>query len=635
MSIASFPSSETFNARHLTSIQVAEAFIPPPQFEQLLNNSNSLLVGARGSGKTTLLKMLQVQALRKWKEINGFDDFPVNFLGVFVPADVRWSKQLSIKTQGITSSVERAVLYEAAFAGSVCIALIDTLEQALRCGAIRDDKKQIVQITREQEAYISRALSLLWGVVTDIPSFQALKLKLRYSQALLPKIAMSLKNGAGVDKMLSENGFLGIGWLDALANAVEIINECAGCNSQKWALLVDELEIVPDELLGLIASPLRSTTGNLVFKYAISPTGTKSEIISSLDVSDPTPENDFRIIRLWHTDRDQIRIFTSKMLTDALVSRNLLGTDGDLSTALNRSKSAEHDDILEGKLSLEQKRQQFQELANKDPSFKKFVASKKIDAAIFSTSDDTPIGPLIRKIAPLVYFRNFVLKSWVGGAERQIRNTKLSSQPYSGYPNLLDLTEGNPRWILNLADTLAAECLSRSSTLNQPGVQHAAIESFARRFMSMLKVYPVGSDAFRNLTIYGFVEKLAQYLNQRIYDKPFTADPSLSFVIDESAARDFGDIIETCIHLGALVIIDPQASDDSSLLLGGRALEGRRVRLCYRLAPLFFLPLRANKQIRLSSAFRQNEEQMHLVEMPDKVGRSMQDLDLNEQLDLF
>lgn len=632
-----FP-SETFNARHLTSSQVAEAFIPPPQFEQLLNNSNSLLVGARGSGKTTLLKMLQIQALVKWMELNNKNELPVDFLGIFVPADVRWSKQLSIKTNGIESPAERATLYEAAFTGSICIALIDTLEQALKYSAFKTDEGYDIEFSRTREAELSKLLAQIWGISIDIPSLQALKHKLRYCQTLLPKIALSLKSGARIENMLCEYSFLGIGWLDALASAVETINEHLDCRSKKWALLVDELEIVPEELLKLIAAPLRSTCGNLIFKYSISPTGTKSEIISSLETSDPTPENDFRIIRLWHTDRDQIRVFASQLLNSALMARKLIPSNHGISDALDWSKNAEQDIVAEGKLSLEQKKQQFEELRKKDSSFRKFIESKKILINELSTSDETPAGPLIRKISPLVYFRNYVLKSWEEGLEKQPRRTKLSSQPYSGYPNLLDLTEGNPRWILNLADTLAAECSSRSASLSQPGVQHAAIDSFARRFMSMLKVYPVGTNASKNITIFGFIEALATHLNQRIYDRQFTADPSLSFSVDKFAATYYGDIIETCIHLGALVIIDPVSSDDSSLLLGGKALEGRKLRICYRLAPIFFLPLRANKQIMLSSVFKKNEGQLQLTpnsNTPESLSRTPLAEQTIDQLDLF
>lgn len=630
-------SSETFNARHLTSAQVAEAFIPPPQFEQLLNNNNSLLVGARGSGKTTLLKMLQIQALKKWKELNNIEQFPVGFLGIFVPADVRWSKQLSIKANGITSPSERTTLFEAAFTGSICIALVDTLEQAIKHSAIKTDTNNPIEFSRPIEANLCTKLADIWGVKVEIPSLQALKHKLRYCQTLLPKIALSLKSGARLEQVLNENTFLGIGWLDALSSAVETINEIFDCHSKKWALLVDELEIVPDELLSLIVSPLRSTCSNLIFKYSISPTGTKSGIISSLDTSDPTPENDFKIIRLWHTDRDQIRIFASKLLTSALIARNLTSDTQGISDALDWSKNAEQEESIEGKLSLEQKRQQFRELADKDQSFKKFIDNKNISIENLSTSDETPLGPLIRKISPLVYFRNYVLKSWKDGVEKQSRRSKISSQPYTGYPNLLDLTEGNPRWILNLADTLSAECNVRSLDIKQPSVQNAAVENFAKRFMSMLKVYPVGINAAQNITIFSFIDSLAKYLNNRIYDKPFTADPSLSFSVDKEAAELYGDIIETCIHLGALVIIDPESSDDSTLLLGGKALEGRKLRICYRLAPLFFLPLRSNKQTKLSSVFKKNDNQLQLEATQIKIDikATLIHKKTNEQLDLF
>ncbi|MEX5508571.1 ORC-CDC6 family AAA ATPase [Pseudomonas paralactis] len=634
-------SNETFNARHLTSIQVAQAFIPPPQFDQLLDNNHCLLVGARGSGKTTLLKMLQVQALKIWRELNSENQRRVDFIGVFVPADIRWAKQLAIKLGGITSSSERSLICEAAFSGSVCISFLDALEQAIALGEIKFPGADGFFISRVEEAEIVRALARIWGVQTDIPSFRALKQELRLCQSFLPRIALSLTSGVSIERLMGENLFLGISWLDALGGAVEIVNDIFGCPAQKWALLVDELEIVPEELLRLITAPLRSTFGNLLFKYSISPTGTKTELLSKLDTSDPTPGNDFKVVRLWHTDRDQIRVFSSRLLRASLVARGLVDDSQSIEEALDWSKNAEQDEVAEGKLSLEQKRQQFSELCVKDESFKEFLDKKGINISELSTSDDSKNGPLVRKISPLVYFRNYVLKSW--SPNSVVRRSKISTQPYSGFPNLLDLTEGNPRWILNLADTLAAEVSqskAKTTSVRQQGVQNSSIESFAKRFMSMLKVYPVGTAASKNITIFKFIEQLASHLDNKIYVNSFTADPSLSFVVDKQATEMYGEIIETCIHLGALVIIDPSSSDDSSLLLGGKALEDRKVRICYRLAPLFFLPLRSNKQVRLSSALHFKSEPVVPIVKIEKIAtkpkaRSDQKPILNEQISLF
>src|SRR5687767_13462149 len=85
----------TFNARHLTPVEVARSFVPPPCFEQLAGNSHVLLVGPRGSGKTTLLKMLQPQALEAWEHPQAHQYRQrVMYTGVFIPADISWGAQL-------------------------------------------------------------------------------------------------------------------------------------------------------------------------------------------------------------------------------------------------------------------------------------------------------------------------------------------------------------------------------------------------------------------------------------------------------------------------------------------------------------------------------------------------------------
>src|SRR5690242_2644351 len=84
---------DVFNARDLTPAEVARSFIPPSAFYDLLSDAHCVLEGPRGSGKTTLLKMLTPEAIAAWSDTDYEIDRNVGFIGVFVPADVRWAKQ--------------------------------------------------------------------------------------------------------------------------------------------------------------------------------------------------------------------------------------------------------------------------------------------------------------------------------------------------------------------------------------------------------------------------------------------------------------------------------------------------------------------------------------------------------------
>jgi hypothetical protein len=90
--------------------------------------------------------------------------------------------------------------------------------------------------------------------------------------------------------------------------------------------------------------------------------------------------------------------------------------------------------------------------------------------------------------------------------------------------------------------------------------------------------------------------------------------------------------------LGALVLVDDNASKETAFIPGTAALEGRIVRICYRLAPEFFLPLRAGRDVKMHSALsgkKFESKSNHVqpkVSPPLKVHRP---LEKKDQLDLF
>lgn len=96
---------DVFNARDLAPVEVASNFLAPPVFERLLSKVHSVLEGPRGSGKTTLLRMLTPEAFSLWRKVEPGHD--IAFIGVFVPADIRWAKQLTVRTDRISNIVAK------------------------------------------------------------------------------------------------------------------------------------------------------------------------------------------------------------------------------------------------------------------------------------------------------------------------------------------------------------------------------------------------------------------------------------------------------------------------------------------------------------------------------------------------
>lgn len=636
-------SNDTFNARHKTPVEVARDFIPPPQFKELLGFNNSILVGPRGSGKTTLLKMLQVSALLEWKRTSHSDEGDdIGFIGIFVAADVRWAKQLELITKDIVDSRLKNLIHESSFSNFVRLSLVDALERSISHGVLRSGYIDDCKLDRVAESELAKKLCQIWKV-REAPSFSSLKHQLRINQSEIPEVASRLVAGDELVELRKEYSGIVNDWLNPFTLAVETINDHLNVSDQRWALLVDELEIIPKDLLIKVLVPLRSTTANLVFKFAISPTGAGSQLLIDHEEADATQGNDFSPLRLWTTRKQDTRQFTSKLLLQSLRARGLAAEGNSLLEILGGSggveESTDEDEADNGRISLSERRKLFESLAYKDESFSAYIQSKKIIIDDLQTSDSSVNGTMVRKITPLVFLRNHVLKSW--SSESVKKRSKISSQPYQGFPNILDLTEGNPRWILNLAEYLDTASRSKSSSVDTQGVQAEAIRAFKDKFISMLRVYPVGKGGgSKAMTPFDVLSKLGGHIQGKVYESSFSPDPALSFVIDKAAVEEYGELISICIHLGALVLVDTD-SKDSAFIPGAAGLEGRHVRLCNRLAPEFFIPLRAGRSIQMSTAMelkllRKEEKPLKVKSMQvSQPKRLLPVLDKKSQMDLF
>ena len=167
------------------------------------------------------------------------------------------------------------------------------------------------------------------------------------------------------------------------------------------------------------------------------------------------------------------------------------------------------------------------------------------------------------------------------------------------------MAEGNPRWILTLAEATKAKVSENHGASYSRGVQARAVDEFVRQFVAKLMVYPTSATGVRNgWTPYHFISTLARKLEDALYGGPFTTDPSLSFKIDQMSMNHFGEYIRVAIDLGALVIMRGEAVAPLSSAADGQSLVGRRVRISYRLTPEFRLPMKSTKEQNMSAALK-------------------------------
>lgn len=247
----------------------------------------------------------------------------------------------------------------------------------------------------------------------------------------------------------------------------------------------------------------------------------------------------------------------------------------------------------------------FRSLYDRDESFKKLLDEKGIDPKMPPDRDANPKGTLVRKITQLVLHRANELERFTFAAGAKHRGGKRNQRAYVGFPNLIDLSEGNPRWVLTLAESVVAAHRATELPLSTQSVQSRAVRDFVEQMVAKLTVYPTKLAASgRRWTPYDFVKGLGNSIYAQLFDVPFKTDPAMSFVIDQAAVEQFGEYIRTAIDLGALVIMRRGGPAPLVGAVTVQTLIGSRVRLTYRLAPEFRLPLLYLKERTISSALK-------------------------------
>jgi hypothetical protein len=203
----------------------------------------------------------------------------------------------------------------------------------------------------------------------------------------------------------------------------------------------------------------------------------------------------------------------------------------------------------------------------------------------------------VRKIYPLVYLRTeFRTDAESMGAARQIRASRKSIKAYHGASDLLDISEGNPRWIVGIAKMLIDE--SRDAQLPlKPFKQASIIEGTIHRFRARLKTISVGPSRIngRLANLLTLVDAIGDYLGDSFVEGDFTSQPYLCFTVDSHISDDLANGIGRAINAGAIVYVPEK---DAHALLHN--VRGKRFRLSYLLAPYFRLPLRLGESVSLT-----------------------------------
>jgi len=252
--------------------------------------------------------------------------------------------------------------------------------------------------------------------------------------------------------------------------------------------------------------------------------------------------------------------------------------------------------------------------ADKDSTFRSFLASAGIDLRRLETLRGPDRAKTVRKMAQVVPLRDaFRTADDVASVTgRRVRSRK-QAPVFAGSRGFYAMTEGNPRWIIGIGNKLLDRADSKGRV--SPSVQSTEIGAAANRFRALLRTLSFPDSGGR-----GFLktlDTLGEYVHQRVVLDPFTIDPIGSFIVDSHPPSWLERWVETALYVGAIVHVP--SKNDVSLLT---SIRGKRFRLAYIFSPGYGIPVRLGRGVSLLKALESSGSSAVLPEAQPLFSRS-------------
>lgn len=552
----------TLNAKRMTPAEVARTFVTTDIFREISGFDHCYVVGPRGSGKTTLLRMLQGASLISWqaREAVTYRN-RVGYSAIFLPADELWASQA------------KPASARAAFAVQMLLSFLDTVQYRTTQGG--DPIHLPADLAPGDESRFVLECSQGWGVSPTSHTVLGL-------QAALDLTLLRLGEGA------EEVGRIGSpGTLELLRFGIRAFNRSVGQSNHRWALLLDELELAPPAIHEEVLRFVRGGTGELILKVSMSPFDRYMHSFPAR-AGAPSSGNDFRAVYLSGQSRQDIRRFTEGMWRETLRSAEYRQV-----TMGRAFDSGDHDAGTNDPRGAAEVVAVLRRARDSDPSFNRWLRSRHVDIYRLDELTYNQRSATIRKVYPLLVFRDALLTFRDGRPVR--RSRKKHFEPFTGAQAIAAALEGNPRWIKSaFAEMLRSYDPASEQVL--PGMQLDALRGVAARFDALLHVLPRTSGDGRPVSVPALVDAIAIYFNQQNLGE-FSADPQNCFTVDADVERPVLDALALALYAGAVVHVRDRTS--SAVLT---EFHGQRFRLAYVLGVRDGkeFPLRLGKDARLS-----------------------------------
>ena len=533
---------EAFNARFLSTSEVADSFVPPPQYDRLIEQNHSVLFGPRGSGKTTLLKMLQLSSLLSWRHERA-PEFRARlpFHAIFLGTDVLWGSQLESRTQAINSPEKSSQIRRTSFRLHLAIAFLNAINECrdpnlAKCPELA---RYAVDITPEMEIALASAIATIWRLTPATMSLLGLRAAV---QAQLSDL-LAIVNQLRVNANFTLPDFVHIEPILSVTQAIDLVNQLFGQPERRWAILCDELEIAPEMIRHELFQLLRSSVQSVVFKFSFFPYSSDVELSNLAGPEDVLGSG-------WFDGGRRNRRETSSPYAPG----------GEMYKRITRLHSV-------------------------DSSFRYWMSSSRFDIRTIGSLDEAKQAPF-RKALPFILTRSEFLRP--GGGHRSRKSLAL----YTGAYSMFSISEGNPRVFINLMRPLVAEYVARQGTV-PADVQAKSAETTIHRFKSSLSAIP-SQKAGTIKSILHLIDIVGDFFKKAQIDEGFRPEPPVTFLVDDQVSSELLELVGRTLNAGAFVRVDDQHS------AGVSALRGARLRLAYTLAPEYKLPLATGREVALS-----------------------------------
>ena len=297
---------EGINARYYRAVEVARSFVPNEQFENITVRQHSVLVGPRGSGKTTLLRMLHPECLRVWEHPNaGTFRSQIEFTSVYVATDRVWRDQ----TDGIAAvlPVDQRERFVADIIGlDVMAGMLRTLELRTSIDTSVGRDFRAVTMSEGALARLCSELATGWRLSPKFLDLASLRVAVRSRRMEARRWADSWSN-----RPVNHDTALGVRWDEVALLGIDAFESATGIRDELWAILFDELEIVPAAVRDSILASTRGMDRRLLIKCSLSPWLSEH----SLSVEDHDPDRFQRLqcckAILWAPQRELCLLETS------------------------------------------------------------------------------------------------------------------------------------------------------------------------------------------------------------------------------------------------------------------------------------------------------------------------------------